>query len=333
MSCFDDDGKYLQPISTDASQFDSLQPEIIDQWRTKGYALINGLLPLDLVQAGRADLDAMIKSRPSKVTEDFGGFSFPFSSASLNSVVLHPRILEIARNALRGEVLLSQGEAWAKRVQAKSKFGNQDQRMHMDYPNHSLIHPPPWQEPNVIAMILYFDFLEDCGGPTAVVERESEDDPAYKPPYINMPGVGRHRWINDRETTEEYFRDNDPSIFEFRKQLYAREKYVKYQPGTLLLYRHDLWHRGTPLKVPSEESGDEKMRLVLNLVFKKPGDVWVTNWQPGWATAAYDNLWGVVNTLDEDQKAALGIPRNADPWWEKNNNRENYAARYKDQAI
>jgi hypothetical protein len=174
----------------------------LDQWRSKGFSLLDYVLPIDEINAAREDLKLLIAERPNKVTDDFGGFSFPFSKPSLNNIVLHKNILNIAKQALQAEVLLSQGEAWAKVVQERSKFGNQDQRIHMDYPNHTLIHPPRWEEPNVIAMILYFDDVDICGGPTAVVQREGDDDPAYKPPYVNMPGVGKHPWINDRETTE-----------------------------------------------------------------------------------------------------------------------------------
>eukprot|EP01036_Dinobryon_divergens_P028218 gene28218-37130_t len=303
----------------------------LNQWRSKGFALLDTVLPVDEIKAARDDLKTLISERPNSVTDDFGGFSFPFSKTSLNNIVLNKKILDIAKQALQGEVLLSQGEAWAKVAQGRSKFGNQDQRMHMDYPNHTLIHPPRWEEPNVIAMILYFDDVDNCGGATAVVQREGDDDPAYKPPYINMPGVGKHPWINDRETTEEYFRENDPTIYGFRQQLYSRERYVRYRPGTLLLYRHDLWHRGTPMKSDGVSVGGDGMRLVLNLVFKKLGEVWLTNWHRGWAYEAYDNLWGLMNELDEDQKAALGIPRELDPWWETDNHRENFNARYKDQ--
>ena len=40
-----------------------------------------------------------------------------------------------------------------------------------------------------------------------------------------------------------------------------------------------------------------------------------------------------MNEFNEDQKAALGIPREVDPWWEKEDNRrDNFNARYKDQT-
>ena len=58
----------------------------------------------------------------------------------------------------------------------------------------------------------------------------------------------------------------------------------------------------------------------------------MTNWHRGWAYEAYDNLWGLMNEFNEDQRAALGIPRELDPWWEKDNRRDNFNARYMDQT-
>ena len=65
--------------------------------------------------------------------------------------------------------------------------------MHMDYPNHTLLHPPEWANPEVIAVIVYLDDIDDCGGPTALVMRDDDLDPLYIPPYVNMPGVGNNQ--------------------------------------------------------------------------------------------------------------------------------------------
>ena len=39
-----------------------------------------------------------------------------------------------------------------------------------------------------------------------------------------------------------------------------------------------------------------------------------------------------MNEFNEDQRTALGIPRELDPWWEKDNRRDNFNARYMDQT-
>ena len=107
-----------------------------------------------------------------------------------------------------------QGEAWLKKRTERKIFENQDQRMHMvnflfetsivnplanyvlfllqDFPNHTMLHPPAWDIPEVIAMIVYLDDFDECGGGTALVEKIDADDEMYQSPYVNMPGVGKH---------------------------------------------------------------------------------------------------------------------------------------------
>lgn len=323
----DAEKNHITPVPVTFSSCGNLeQEEILATWRSSGFALVDNLLPQELILEAKSDLISLAESRPDSIKEDFGGFPFPFTSQALNSIALHPRILSLARMALGGDVQMTQAEGWLKRpTPILNKLSNQDQRMHMDWPNHTLLHPPPWHDPEVLAMIVYLDDVSECGGPTAVVAREGDDDPFYQAPYTNMPGVGRHEWINDRRTAEAYFHENDPDIYTFRQELYKKEKYVRYTVGTVLLYRLDLWHRGTPL-LP-----EGRARAVINLGYKKAGHSWVTCWEAGWATQAYDNLWGLIPTLNDDQRSALGIPRSADAWWDKDGNRANVQARYQGQ--
>jgi hypothetical protein len=303
-----------------------LPKEVLENWKQHGCAVISNFLPEELVDRAKQEMIDLINNTPDNVKDDFGGYSFPFApeGKSLNEIVLHPLILSLARTALNSEVLLTQGEAWLKKSTPLRPLGNQDQRIHMDYPNHYLTHPSSFDDPEVIAMIIYFDDSTVCGGETAVVARENGDDPLYAMPYNKMPGTGKHPWINDRTTTENYFKEQDPTIYEFRQKLYAKEKYVKFCKGTILLYRLDVYHRGTPIK-------EDATRIVMNLGYKKSHCSWITNWHKGWSYYNYDNLWGVVPTLNEDQKAALGMPRDNHPYWNQGKNRENCEAKYKDQ--
>lgn len=201
----------------------------------------------------------------------------------------------------------------------------QDQRIHMDFPTHTFLHPPPFDNPEVVALIIYMDDESECGGPTAVVAREGDQDPFYQPPYINQPGVGEHEWINDRQSAERYFEENDPAIYAFRQNLYAKEKYVRYKKGTVLLYRLDVWHRGTPMKSGSS-------RIVMNLAYKKASHHWLTCWEEGYAVSAYNSrLWGLIPQLTEDQRELLGYPRESHSFWQEGNNVANVAARYRNQ--
>jgi hypothetical protein len=67
-------------------------------------------------------------------------------------------------------------------------FCNANQRMHCDYPNHSLVMPPSWHSPEVVSIIVYYDESEDTGGQTAVVPREGERDPVRTHILITLTG-------------------------------------------------------------------------------------------------------------------------------------------------
>lgn len=253
---------------------------LINQWKTEGYALISGLFSTDLIGNARDQIQKLVAKNANVVSEDFGGLSFPFQDTRdqseillnpvnpLTAIVLNPIMLSLAKACLETEdIQMTQAEAWLKHCNLssdRSVYSNQDQRIHMDYPNHTLLHPPSWEHPEVIAAILYLDDSDVCGGSTAVVANNGSGnkDPLYKMPYDRMPGVGSHRWLNDRAKTEEYFEVNDPDIFTFRQEIYKREKYVNFTMGSVLLYRHDVWHRGTPIK-PGQT------RIVINLAYKK----------------------------------------------------------------
>ena len=66
---------------------------------------------------------------------------------------------------------------------------NRNQRIHVDYPNHTLVHPPSWYYPEAVAVIVYFSDRRDCEGGTAVVPRTGKDDKLYEFPLVHTPGM------------------------------------------------------------------------------------------------------------------------------------------------
>ena len=63
---------------------------------------------------------------------------------------------------------------------------------------------------------------------------------------------------------------NDPEAAAFRAEhLYPREAVANYRFGSVLLYRHDTWHRGRPVKPGT-------LRLAQNLTFTKSGREWLS---------------------------------------------------------
>ena len=296
-------------------------------WRENGYCLVDDVYPEELLERLLSDAKSIypppLSEKAAKIT-DFGGgvLTFPAYCDSLNELALHPRVLK-AVSQLLGEpdamnLRLTQAEVWPKYGRpddgTRDEYDNADQRIHCDFPNHTLTHPPTWYHPEAVEMIVYLSEVEECLGATAVVPRSGDSDPAYQYPIYQMPGFGLLQWKNNRKLVESYLEEVDPEIAQFRAtHLYPREKRVRYKKGTVLFYRHDTWHRGTEL-VPG------CLRLVVNMTFKKAPSDWVSNLHVGWSWAMYRKtlqMEKLVATSSVEQRCVLGFPKPGHSYWNK----------------
>eukprot|EP01125_Pyxidicula_operculata_P018908 TRINITY_DN6785_c0_g1_i1.p1 TRINITY_DN6785_c0_g1~~TRINITY_DN6785_c0_g1_i1.p1 ORF type:complete len:188 (+),score=17.37 TRINITY_DN6785_c0_g1_i1:517-1080(+) len=158
-------------------------------------------------------------------------------------------------------------------------------------------------------MIIYLSESDECGGGTAVAPRLGPEDKAYDYPIIAMPGYAGLPFINNRTIAEKYMQENHPEFFDLRKSLYEREMISKYSTGTVLLYRHDVWHRGTPT-IPGS------VRVVVNLGYCKKECSWVTIWNQGWARKMYDSfVEEIVGKATLLQRSVLGFPPPGHKYW------------------
>ena len=175
-----------------------------------------------------------------------------------------------------------------------------------------LVAPQSWNTPASVAMILYLSHSSDTGGETALVARDGREDVAYQlDSFLKTPGAAEFPWINDKTSAEAYFQMHYPEIYAFREQLYARERRARFHKGTILLYRHDLWHRGTPLTVPNS------IRLTVNFSFRTGDAQWFQNWNT-WAREMYhpdQRLEKLVGGASVKQRALLGVPHPGDSYW------------------
>ena len=272
-------------------------------WATRGYTLVQGLLDPIRLQDAQTYMDH--RFTPENPCRGFGtddnSLEFP-TGTPLDHLSLDEHLIAACRTLLRTpHILLSQSSAWSKGHQGK----NNDQRMHMDA-NHSFLHPPA--QPDAVAAIIYFDDTTRTGGPTAVVPRDT-CRPLYTPPYIAMPGMAQFPFFNDRTRAENYFDCCHPETGYFRSKLYANEHVVHAQPGDVLLYRLDVWHRGTPVY-------PHHVRRVLNLIFKRADAHHIYTWNAGFARR---NYYGVSERLfcqlSPNQRTALGVPPVGHPYW------------------
>ena len=286
-----------------------------------GWTLVSGLFEDALIAALRA---AAAERFPAPGTDaasqttDFGSdLVFPSNIAELNTLTLHPRLLGAVSSLLGKSVAdlrLSQSDLWPKYGRSEKSAGaldNMDQRIHVDYPNHTLVHPTEWHRPEAVEMIVYLSDVDDCGGPTAVVPRESAEDPAYRWPIVDSPGIADLDYLNDRARAEAYFAAERPALADWRAMLYERERYAAFKPGDVLFYRHDTWHGGTPMKPGT-------LRLVQNLTFRRADCEWISTLHVGWAWKAYRRdkfLERLIATASLEQRAVLGFPQPDSDYW------------------
>ena len=308
----------LTTVCNESAARGDISEENVLQWREQGYLLVDNLFPREFVDATLSEIKELTMSKQG--TNDFevgDGKTFPTGLSCLDSLSLDAGLVRAVKKLLGSdEVRMSQAETWKKVATggvADPTYSNQDQRMHMDFPNHTLLHPPEWENPEAVAIIIYLSDCDECGGPTRVVPRLSahQNDELYVWPYSNMPGFGEVPWTNDRHTTESILQDTQPAMAAFREKLYAREQSITYSPGTVLFYRHDLWHRGTPL-LPGG------VRYVQNLVFKKPQCDWLNNWNKGTAYNMYARnqyVEKLIARLSVEQRNCLGIPLPGHAYW------------------
>jgi ectoine hydroxylase-related dioxygenase (phytanoyl-CoA dioxygenase family) len=298
------------------------------EWKNKGYTIVRGALDNTLVKECKKCIENKYNfNTPPQA--DFGSingeFEFP-SNTIFDKLTLNSNIINAVSYLLdTKDILLTQSDAWSKmgmRVECGDHSqSNRDQRIHMDYGNHSFLHVSNWDKPEVVAIIIYLSDTELTGGGTAVVPKNSITSDLYEIPYINMPGQHNYTFNNDKETAETYFQKNYPEVYKFRNKLYQNEIVVNAKPGDILFYRLDLWHRGTPVK-------PNNIRHVVNLAFKKKECYWINNWNKSFTKGMYyGKIERLICSLTPRQCSVIGIPPVGDPIWNEER-LKNIKARY-----
>jgi ectoine hydroxylase-related dioxygenase (phytanoyl-CoA dioxygenase family) len=285
----------------------------INQWKQKGFCICDNIIDNDLIKDSNIFLTDMYQNGELSV-KDFGSegkLEFP-SNTIIDNIMINEKIIESVQKILdTNEILLVQADAWGKNGKEDySDFSNNNQRMHMDYGNNSFLHPPEWEKPECVAMIIYLSDTKKTGGGTALVPRMDGNDKLYSVPYKNMPGIASYPFYNDKSRSENYFKENDTDVYHFRKELYNREIVTQPKLGDILFYRLDLWHRGTPVN-------KGEIRFVVNLLWKKKECFWINCWNPGWTKKMYyGSLEKKFSDMTPIQRSVLGVPLPGDRYWD-----------------
>lgn len=205
-------------------------------------------------------------------TRDFGNdgsLSFPCGKI-FDDITLS--LIPIAEEILGANVILRQSVVWKKTP------GWGDQRMHMDFPNHTCGIPPCNY---AVAFMIYYN----TAGGTAVVD----DEDLYDLDFVmsSLPGV-KSPYINDKESAL--------NLMPHTQILYDREKIVRPEAGDIFVYRLDTWHRGIPT---------DKTRYTHSIIYSTR-DAQMMSWHRGWTYHLYDDSFkNYLSTLTEKQKDAI----------------------------
>lgn len=150
----------------------------VQQWKQHGFVVLPEFLSRDDLSRGIDDLDVMFPTasdfhdnvdddRNQRFRDEFAGIdSFPFASAEMSTLSLHPRVLSLAC-ALLGtdDVRVYSIEAWAMYTGA----ADYEQALHRDYLNHSMLVLTDDERFRQVEMFIYLSDVPDDLGPPGLV--------------------------------------------------------------------------------------------------------------------------------------------------------------------
>ena len=269
-----------------------LDRQLLDRWETDGWFVLEGAIPADALASARRALPSLFptadefaedhdpeRNRPFRTRSDAVLPRFPFPSQSLNRLVVHDTLIDVASQLLgTTDVRIYQGLVSAKFTDGAPDY---DQLLHADYSNHTLVVPRHDAGYQQVEMFVY---LSDVGPETAATRMLSRRLTGHIPverTYLSF---------------EEY------------PELYAAEESASGPAGSVLVYRPDTYHRGTILTAP------RSARFLVHVAFKRPGTDWL-GFQ-SWPSAAEGVDWyRFVANASVRQLCVLGFPAPGDPYW------------------
>ena len=260
--------------------------DFLDAVRTQGFAIMEGFLSPDEVDAAREAMFA-IYPRPEQyfvdpdsyrhlVASQFSGLTVgPFESPALDRIATHPDLVDAAeRYCGTTDLQVYKIELWAK----YSGTVDYDQPHHRDFGNHNLVVPrTDGRWPQLTSFILLSDVAEE-DGPTRVVPRAIGDREPMIPRLLE-PGS---------------FADDEVPVIG--------------PAGTLFSYTTDVFHRGSAM------TGDERSRFALLADYSERGNPWMG--KMSWPNTANDRAWvDMITRASVRERDLFGFPPPGHAYW------------------
>jgi ectoine hydroxylase-related dioxygenase (phytanoyl-CoA dioxygenase family) len=279
----------------------------IDHWHQHGYAIIEGFMTSDEVEAARHELlrylpswDEYVERRPlfagldgtsSRATPGWVRYEFPYLGDTLNRVAVHPYLVAFVERLVgHDQIALSHGAIVGK----YAGKGDYDQELHPDYTNNTLVLPQDGTAQCDIPMIVFHTDVTIDLGPTYVVSKEHT----------------RHLVADGRRF---HSRAEFPA-------LYSAEQPATMPAGSVLIYDMRTFHRGSAMRAT------EGARFSQFVGFHTLGPGWLgsTSFQGAGGTPAMNHF---LTHASPRERQLVGFPAPADPYWNPET-RMGVAARY-----
>jgi Phytanoyl-CoA dioxygenase (PhyH) len=279
--------------------------EAKQQWEDEGWCVIEGVLSDEDIRAAQAILPDLFptaedfaldrdpeRNRPFHIDSHSVMPNFPFESGALNHLVLHDRIIDLAQDFLGlTDIRLYQGM-----VSAKYSGGalDDEQLLHVDYGNHTLVVPRPEVGYQQFEMFIYLSDVTPGTAATRMVSRHLTTDIPTERTYLS---------------SSEY------------ASLYEAEVPASGPAGAILCYRPDVYHRGVRMTDPGAA------RFMLHVSYKPVNTDWLGS-SGAWPGAAESIAWHrFMQHTNVRQLSMLGFPEPGHPYWTETTLR-GVAARY-----
>ncbi len=269
-----------------------LPPEnAVAHWDRHGFAVLPAYLDEEELDAGVKELGLLFPTAAEFAADadparnapyrddEYGGLrTFPFQSAELSLLAVHPSLVALARTLLRTEdVRIYSAEAWAKYTGA----ARYEQAHHRDFENHTVTVPSDDPAHRNLELFVFLHEVDEELGPTHVVSAARTEDLPLLPHVM---------------TRAE------------RPDLYDDEVSAAGPAGTVLAYRGETLHRASELTRPGGA------RYTLHCSFRPAADEWVG--RQGWGDRSFDSSWEpFVNRASVEQLALFGFPPPGHPFW------------------
>ncbi len=213
------------------------------------------------------------------VGDEYGGLvTFPFPSAELNLLAVHPQLVQTARTLLRtDDIRLYSAEAWAKFTGAC----DYEQEHHRDFLNHTVVVPstdPQWRH---VELFVFLHDMDETLGPTHAVSLTASPD---LPDVLHVASRSAYPGLYDAEVS------------------------AAGPAGTVLAYRGETLHRATNLIAP------RGARYTLHCSFRPAAAEWIG--RVGWGDRSFTPHWNpFVARATPEQLTLFGFPPPGHPFW------------------